>query len=69
MKVVAVGIQQILDSQKNGELEESPRLVRAVQVLEDLGGAEARRLLEKIGALEGRYGEDARAALKRMGKG
>jgi hypothetical protein len=44
------------------------RLVRAVQALEDAGGAEAKALLEKIAALGGRPGEEAKAALKRLGK-
>jgi WD40 repeat protein len=69
LKIMAVGIQQMLDSQKNGQMDDSPRLVRAIQALEDIGGAEARILLEKLAALSGRSGEDASGALKRMKKG
>ncbi len=42
------------------------RLVRATQVLEDIGGAEAQALLGKMVHLGGRVGDDAKAALGRM---
>jgi WD40 repeat protein len=42
------------------------RLVRAVQVLEDVGGPEAKALLKVISGLGGRAGAEAEAALKRM---
>jgi len=45
------------------------RLIRTVQVLEDIGGADARTLLARIVKLGGPGGDEARAALGRMKKG
>lgn len=44
------------------------RMVRAVQALEEIGTAAARRLLAEIGASGGRAGADAKAALARLKK-
>jgi WD40 repeat protein len=44
------------------------RLVRAVQVLEAIGGSEAEALLKKVADLGGRPGDAAKAALKRLKK-
>ena len=44
------------------------RFVRAIQVLEDIGGAEAKAALAKLAQLGGRAGDDAKAALARLGK-
>jgi len=44
------------------------RLFRSVQVLEALGGAEAKSLLTRIADVAGAPGDEAKAALKRMGK-
>jgi WD40 repeat protein len=50
----------------HGLVGDTLRLVRAVQVLEDVGGSESQRLLGEIATMGGRPGEDAAAALKRM---
>lgn len=42
------------------------RLVRAVQVLEENGGAEAKALLEKIAEVGDRSGDVAKTALKQL---
>jgi WD40 repeat protein len=52
----------------NGLAGDTLRLVRAVQVLEDVGGNEAKKLLGQIAALGGRSGEDAKAAIERIEK-
>lgn len=44
------------------------RLIRAVQVLEDIGGTDARTLLTRIVKLGGPAGDEAKAALGRMKK-
>jgi hypothetical protein len=44
------------------------RLIRAVQVLEDIGGTDARTLLARIVRLAGPAGDEAKAALGRMKK-
>ncbi len=44
------------------------RLYRAVQVLEDVGGADAKALLGRIATLGGPVGDSAKAALKRTAK-
>ncbi|HEV3438409.1 MAG TPA: WD40 repeat domain-containing protein [Gemmata sp.] len=54
--------------QGNGLGGDTLRLVRAVQVLEDVGGSEAKKLLGQIAALGGRSGADAKAAIERIEK-
>ncbi|MBN9122907.1 MAG: hypothetical protein J0I06_27845, partial [Planctomycetes bacterium] len=51
-----------------GLVADQLRLFRAVQALEEIGTAEARRVLEDIAATGGRAGDEARAALARLGK-
>lgn len=73
VKVMTAGYQKFLDSlsaapSSGSRAGDSLRLVRAVQVLEDLGGKDAKELLGQIALLKGRAGDDARAAIKRLGK-
>ena len=49
-------------------MERRIRFLRAIQVLEDIGGAEAKAALAKMAQLGGRAGDDAKAALTRLGK-
>jgi WD40 repeat protein len=52
----------------NGLAGDSLRLVRAVQVLEEIGGPEAKTLLDRIAAMGGAPAESAKAALKKWDK-
>ncbi len=52
----------------HGLAGDTMRLFRAVEVLEDIGGTEAKSLLGRIAALGGPASDAAKAALKRMGK-
>ena len=51
-----------------GLASDTLRLVRTAQVLEELGGDDARSLLERIETFGGRPAETAKAALGRMRK-
>jgi hypothetical protein len=53
----------------HGLAGDSLRLVRAVHVLEEIGGPEAKMLLERISTLGGAAAEAAKTALKREDKG
>ncbi len=52
----------------HGMIPDQLRLFRAVQALEEIGTAEARKVLEGIAATSGRPAEEAKAALARLKK-
>src|SRR5262249_17972185 len=52
----------------DGMAGDTLRLFRAVQVLEEVGGADAKALLTRIATVSGPAGDAAKAALKRLGK-
>jgi WD40 repeat protein len=53
---------------EHGLAGDALQLVRAVQVLEAVGGPEARAVLAKVAALDGPPGDAAKVALRRAGK-